>query len=96
VFRRETDLTDNEEADFNGTSFAQVREYIQTLEIEQGKSGNLRYLKRLEPFLNSIDGYVRIVEAVGVLDDASSAISFLWVRMSVEIPSLALYCKHIN
>ncbi|KAH8586238.1 hypothetical protein B0O99DRAFT_644911 [Bisporella sp. PMI_857] len=81
AFKRATGLTDAEESDFKATSFASLQDFIRNLQAEQEQTKSMRYMKRLEPFLNLMKEYVEIVEATELFVDVSDAISYLWGPM---------------
>lgn len=60
------------------TSIDDVYEYTEKLQMEQARSGNMRHLNRIRPYLQNLQQYV------GVLDVLSQAkgdlLSLIWVR----------------
>jgi hypothetical protein len=84
VFKRTVGLTEVEEAEFKTTSFASLQDFIRTLQEEQERNGSLMYMKRLEPFLVSMQEYVEVVKVAEVFADISEAISYLWVSNSTH------------
>ena len=79
AFKINTALDETELADFQHTDLHSLRQAINTIQNEQAKNKKLMYMKRLEPFLKSMEDYGRVLE---VFLNVSDFIAFVWVTMT--------------
>lgn len=77
AFKTKAGLTQAELKDFQLTSLDDLKLQISIIQDDQRKSKKLRYLKRLGPFLDTMEQYGKIVE---VFLNVSDIIAFIWVR----------------
>jgi hypothetical protein len=79
-FRSTAGLTQAELKDFSQTSLSELKRCIATIQNDQRASRKLRYLKRLGPFLETMERYGKIIE---VFLNVSDVIAFVWVRLLI-------------
>lgn len=77
VFKRSADLDEAEMADFQLTDLQSLRQAINTIQNDQAKQKKLMYMRRLEPFLKTMEDYGKVLE---VFLNVSDFIAFVWVR----------------
>lgn len=87
MFKRTTCITDVEEDEFNATSFGSLQDFIRNLQQEQERNGRMMYMKRLEPFLVSMNEYMEVVRYADVFVNTSDVVSYLWVSYSAHFTS---------
>lgn len=75
-FRSGAGLTQDEENEFRQTSLEVLWREIAKLQKTQEQSRHLKYMRRLEPFLKSMEQYSKIIE---VFLNVSDLIAFVWV-----------------
>lgn len=76
TFKTKAGLSQDELKDFQMTSLDDLKLQISIIQNDQRQSKKLRYLKRLAPFLDSMEQYGRIIE---VFLNVSDIIAFVWV-----------------
>ncbi|CAI6332799.1 unnamed protein product [Periconia digitata] len=74
-FKSTAGLTQAELRDFSQTSLDDLKQCIATIQNDQRASRKLRYLKRLGPFLDTMERYGKIIE---VFLNVSDIIAFVW------------------
>ena len=79
-FKSTAGLTQAELRDFSQTSLGDLKQCIATIQNDQRASRKLRYLKRLGPFLDTMERYGKIIE---VFLNVSDIIAFVWVSSLV-------------
>jgi hypothetical protein len=79
-FKSTAGLTQAELKDFSQTSLGDLKQCIATIQNDQRASRKLRYLKRLGPFLDTMERYGKIIE---VFLNVSDIIAFIWVSFWV-------------
>lgn len=86
-FKRTARLTPEDEAEFNMTSLGELRACIQAIQQEQEQKRRLLYMRRLDPFLQAMEQYGKVLD---VFVNASEIVAYIWV--------CAIYCgiKIIN
>ena len=62
---------------FSNTSLEDVWREARRIEVEQGARLDLRFMRRIEPFLRSLESYAGIVE---VFCQGYAPMAFVWVR----------------
>jgi hypothetical protein len=72
-------LTRDEENEFTSTTFDVAKYAIRELQMEQERNENMMYLKRLEPFLESMQQFSEAVEAAEVFSRVSHIMAHVWV-----------------
>lgn len=80
AFKAKAGLTQAELKDFQLTSLDDLKHQISIIQNDQRKSKNMRYLKRLGPFLDAMEQYGKIIE---VFLNVSDIIAFIWVREEI-------------
>jgi len=90
MFKRTIGLTQAEEDEFKATSFDSLQVFIRTLQQEQERNGRMMYMKRLEPFLVSMNEYVQIIKDFEIFVNISDIISYLWVSDSAYFPESSI------
>ena len=70
-------LNTGDDRDFSVTVVADVRREAQMIEKEQGGRRDLRYMRRIEPYLASLEEYAGVVE---VFCQGYSPMAFVWVH----------------
>ena len=77
AFKAKAGLNPDELKDFQLTSLDDLKVQISIIQNDQRKSKKLMYLKRLGPFLDTMEQYGKIVE---VFLNIHEAVAFVWVR----------------
>lgn len=62
---------------FTNTSLQQIQEEAWNIEKEQAARLDLRFMRRIEPYLASLEGYAGVIE---VFCQGYSPMAFVWVR----------------
>ena len=78
AFRKSADLGEAEMADFELTSLQALQQAISTIQNSQARNKKLMYMRRLEPFLKTMEDYGKVLE---VFLNVSKFISFIWVMI---------------
>ena len=94
AFKTKAGLSPEELKDFQLTSIDDLRRQIATIQNDQRKSKKMRYLKRLGPFLDTMEQYGKIVE---VFLNLSEVVAFIWVCMQrryIRIPLIGCIGTH--
>lgn len=78
-------LTEAEENDFTSATFGVVRDVIRELQMEQERKENLMYMKRLEPFLVSMQQFCEVAKAVEVFFRVSYIMAYIWVSLALDV-----------
>lgn len=76
AFRKSADLDEAEMADFELTDLQALLQAINSIQNKQAQNRRLMYMKRLEPFLKTMEDYGKILE---VFLSTSIFIAFVWV-----------------
>jgi hypothetical protein len=76
AFRKGADLDEAELADFQITDLQGLLRSINEIQNDQAKNKKLMYMKRLEPFLKTMEEYGKVLE---VFLNVSDFIAFIWV-----------------
>jgi hypothetical protein len=77
-FRKSSDLDEAELADFEITDLNALLQAINTIQNRQAQNKKLMYMKRLEPFLKTMEEYGKVLE---VFLNVSDFIAFVWVTI---------------
>ncbi|KAI2633104.1 hypothetical protein GGS26DRAFT_555304 [Hypomontagnella submonticulosa] len=77
-FKRSADLTKKEEDDFRMTSLEDLRDCVRTIQRDQEQSRKMMYMKRLEPFLETMQQYGKVLD---VFVNTSEIVAFIWGPM---------------
>lgn len=76
TFRKGADLAETELADFEITDLQTLRQTIGDIQNKQAQIKKLMYMKRLDPFLKSMEDYGKVLE---IFLNVSDFIAFVWV-----------------
>lgn len=76
-FKKGVKLSADEESLFKLTKLEDLRIFIRDLQEEQCRQRRMSYLKRLEPFLKTMEEYGKVIE---VFVNASDIVAFIWVN----------------
>ncbi|KAI1769276.1 hypothetical protein GGR53DRAFT_473750 [Hypoxylon sp. FL1150] len=74
-FKATAGLTNTEKTDFQMTSLEELKNCIQTIQRDQEKKKGLMYMKRLDPFLHSMEQYGKVID---VFVNSSDLLGFIW------------------
>lgn len=75
-FKKSSVLTQKEENDFKLTNLDELRQVIFKLQREQENRRSMMYMKRLDPFLTSMEKYGKVIEA---FLNTTDLLAFIWV-----------------
>ena len=78
AFRKTADLDEAEMADFELTDLQALRQAINTIQNKQARNKRLMYMRRLEPFLKTMEDYSKVLE---LFLNVSNFIAFVWVMI---------------
>ena len=81
-FKKRSRLGPEELQAFETTRLHELRSAIATIQREQESKRRLRYMRRLEPFLQTMEQYGKVVE---VFVNTSDIVAFLWVRRNPNL-----------
>jgi hypothetical protein len=84
AFKQKARLSSSEESDFAMTSLDDLKNVVRQMEQEQERKRRMVNMKRLEPFLKSMEEYGKIVE---IFVNVSEVVAFVWVGL------LSLFCS---
>ncbi|KAH7329590.1 hypothetical protein B0I35DRAFT_420512 [Stachybotrys elegans] len=82
-FKLETQFTSEEEALFDRSTYATTQEFLGQVQIDQGNSGKLMYLKRLEPFLDAVKQLEDTLWLFEVMPEIPKAMCFAWGSLQI-------------
>ncbi|KAI0010504.1 hypothetical protein F4779DRAFT_577169 [Xylariaceae sp. FL0662B] len=77
-FKRTAGLTRAEEDEFRMTSLGELKNCIQTIQRDQEQKRRMMYMKRLDPFLQTMEQYGKVIE---VFVNTSDIVAFIWGPM---------------
>ena len=83
-FRRVTGLSDSQHHNFARTTFSTVQGVVREMQTDQERQGSLMYMKRLEPFLLSMQQFSKAVQDTGTFVDLPLAMACVWVSILVQ------------
>lgn len=63
---------------FSDTTYKELWEGAHEIEQEQGRRMDLRFMRRIEPFLVSMESYASVIE---VFCQGFTPMAFVWVRL---------------
>ncbi|KAK6062398.1 zinc finger protein [Seiridium cupressi] len=94
-FKNNAQLTPKQSEDFKFDSLDGLRSTIHTIQNEQADKKRIRHMKRLEPFLRTMEQYGKVVD---IFVNTSEVLAFVWGPMKwlliaiwEELPSLNLF-----
>jgi hypothetical protein len=77
AFKKNSALNEAELVDFQLTDLQSLQQAINAIQNQQAKNKKLMYMRRLKPFLDTMEDYGQILKA---LLNTSNYIAFVWVR----------------
>ncbi|KAK9774284.1 putative C2H2-type domain-containing protein [Seiridium cardinale] len=77
-FKKNAQLTPKQSEDFKFDSLDGLRSTIHTIQNEQAAKKRMRHMKRLEPFLRTMEQYGKVVE---IFVNTSEVLAFVWGPM---------------
>lgn len=80
-FKATAGLSQDEIRNFQSTSLEDLKLQMSVIQNDQRKSKKLCYMKRLEPFLNALEQYGKIIE---VFLNVADFLAFVWVRATFQ------------
>jgi hypothetical protein len=80
AFKENSALNEAELVDFQLTDLQSLQQAINTIQNQQAKNKRLMYMRRLKPFLDTMEDYGQILK---VFLNTSNYIAFVWVRTLV-------------
>ncbi|CAH0046236.1 unnamed protein product [Clonostachys solani] len=98
IFRRAQDefikhLSQEEENDFKSTDLGTLHQVILKLQKEQQEKRAMKYMKRLDPFLKSMERYGQVVET---FLNISNMVAFIWGPMKFILLTANMYTDAFN
>lgn len=76
-------MSDN--SDFAGTTSAQVQSLVGDIQAEQERRDSLMYMRRLEPFLDSMQKFNEAAKDTATFSDLPQAMAYVWVRVDMMV-----------
>ena len=76
VFRSKSGLSNREIMDMKMTTLADLQKTLAAVQQRQQNSKTMKFLRRLQPFLDSMEQYSK---AVNIFANASDIVAFIWV-----------------
>ncbi|KAK0732942.1 hypothetical protein B0T26DRAFT_682391 [Lasiosphaeria miniovina] len=92
-FKKNSNLSAEELQSFEGTRLHQLRSAIGRIQKDQESKRRLRYMKRLEPFLQTMEQYGKVVE---VFVNASDIVAYLWGPMKFLLITASSYTEALD
>ena len=71
-------ISPDDERTFEDTTYKDLWEGIRGIEQEQGRRREMRFMKRIEPFLVSMDSYAKVIE---VFSQGYPPMALVWVNI---------------
>ncbi|KAK3294357.1 uncharacterized protein B0H64DRAFT_324187 [Chaetomium fimeti] len=78
-FQRLAGLTEATLRDITTTTFTQVQSIVRQIQTEQERQGSLMYMKRLQPFLVSMQQFSKAVKDTNAFLDLPLAMAYVWL-----------------
>ena len=75
-FRLKSGLTLQELKDMETTTLLQLQNSLDVMQKKQKASRSMKHLKRLQPFLDAMRQYIKVVD---VFANTSDCVAFIWV-----------------
>lgn len=76
AFKQNARLSSSEESDFRITTLEELKDAVRKMEQEQESKRRMMNMKRLDPFLKSMEQYGKIIEVFG---NVNEVVAFVWV-----------------
>ncbi|KAI1458190.1 hypothetical protein F4805DRAFT_150609 [Annulohypoxylon moriforme] len=77
-FKKTAGLTPNEETEFQMTNLEGLQNCIRTIQHNQEKKRRMMYMKRLDPFLQTMEQYGKVLD---IFVNTSEIVAFIWGPM---------------
>ncbi|KAK3389796.1 hypothetical protein B0H63DRAFT_104197 [Podospora didyma] len=84
-------LTEVERLSFQDTSFETVRLLCREIQMDQERHGSLMYMKRLEPFMVSMQQFGMVASSVNIFFDVSLAMAHVWGPMDYILRTISAF-----
>jgi hypothetical protein len=84
-FRRATGLSDSQHDNFTRTTFSTIQGIVREMQTDQEQQGSLMYMKRLEPFLLSMQHFSKAAQDAGTFVDLRLAMAYVWVSTRILV-----------
>ena len=81
TFKGKSGLSSQELVEMKMTSLSDLQRTLATMQEEQKSSKTMKFLKRLQPFLDAMEQYSN---AISVFANASDVVAFIWVCILLE------------
>jgi hypothetical protein len=85
-FRLKSGLTLQELKDMETTTLPDLQKALDVMQKKQKASRSMKHLKRIQPFLDAMRQYIKVVD---VFANTSDCVAFIWVYQII-LASLAL------
>lgn len=76
AFKQNARLSSSEESEFRMTSLEELKDAVRKMEQDQESKRRMMNMKRLDPFLKSMEQYGKIIEVFG---NVNEVVAFVWV-----------------
>lgn len=76
VFKTRSDLSTKQLLDMQMTSLPDLQNALAQLQSKQQSSRTMRYMKRLQPFLEAMEQYSSVIN---IFANTSDIVAFIWV-----------------
>lgn len=84
--RLKTTVSPDDARAFEDTNLEKVWQTARDIENEQGARLDLRFMRRIEPFLRTLESYAGVIE---VFCQGFSSMALIWVKLTVNQSCLA-------
>ncbi|KAK3377270.1 hypothetical protein B0T24DRAFT_237594 [Lasiosphaeria ovina] len=95
-FRRLTGLTEADHQKFASTTFAEIQGIVREIQTEQERQGSLMYMKRLEPFLVSMQQFSRTAEDAAAFLELPLAMAYVWGSMKYILRTVSATTEELH
>ncbi|KAI1777216.1 hypothetical protein F4818DRAFT_409587 [Hypoxylon cercidicola] len=92
-FKRTARLTKTEEAEFQITSLKELQDCVQTIQKDQERKKRMMYMKRLDPFLQTMEQYGKVID---VFVNSSELLAFVWGPMKFILIMARTFSDALN
>ena len=82
VFKNKSDLSTKQLTDMQMTSLPDLQSALAEMQSKQRSSRTMRYLKRLQPFLDAMEQYSSVIN---IFANTSDIVAFIWVGLRPEV-----------
>jgi hypothetical protein len=71
--------------EFENTTIVALKDFIRSIHEDQERRGDMMYLRRLEPFLVSMEEYCKVIESAEVFVNPKETSGYLWVSHTIIV-----------